>query len=97
MVVLRPRLVDAEGAGVGAEADPENTILEKTPLWNGIYVQLHNGYEPFWCKIIDTNEKDMYYGVISSRFQNKYSYSFGDMIQFHKRSIFRSSYSFSSV
>jgi hypothetical protein len=52
----------------------------------GDLVQLYNGSDSVWTRIVDVKTRGYFDGVVSSRLLTK-SYTFGDLIRFHRRHI----------
>ncbi len=52
----------------------------------GDLVQLYNGSDSVWTRIVDVKTRGYFDGVVSSRLL-KTSYTFGDLIRFHRRHI----------
>jgi hypothetical protein len=69
-----PRFMNAE--------DPCNIQFK-----DGDLVQLYNGSESVWLRIVDVKTRGYFDGFVSSRRLLTKSYKFGDLIRFHKRHI----------
>lgn len=56
------------------------------PFKEGDLVQLYNGKETVWSRILDVKARDYFDGIVSSRLLHE-GYAFGDVIRFHRRYI----------
>jgi hypothetical protein len=57
------------------------------PFKEGDLVQLYNGKETVWSRILDVKARDYFDGIVSSRPLLTEGYVFGDVIRFHRRYI----------
>jgi hypothetical protein len=69
-----PRFMTAE--------DPCNIQFKEGDL-----VQLYNGSDSVWVRIIDVKTRGYFDGIVSSCRLLTKSYTFGDLIRFHRRHI----------
>lgn len=77
-VLRKPRLIE---------------YVEEIPceVLEGDFVELDNGFFTFWCLVANVKSRGYYDGIVSSHFpancQKRFSYSLGELIQFHRRHI----------
>jgi hypothetical protein len=57
------------------------------PFKEGDLVQLYNGKESVWSRIVDVKPRHYFDGIITSRIFYTGAYRFGDVIRFHRRHI----------
>jgi hypothetical protein len=73
-MVSVPRFMSAE--------DPCNEQFKEGDL-----VQLYNGSDSVWACIVDVKTRGYFDGIVSTRHLLTKSYTFGDLIRFHRRHI----------
>ena len=57
------------------------------PFKEGDLVQLYNGKETVWARIMDVKARHYFDGIVASRLLFTDGYEFGDIIRFHRRHV----------